>query len=76
MGYFKITVFIKNVFSGILALNVHRASGLKTEGGVFRWIFGMSNPDTYVKSQLGSVKNDMTGVVKNDVNPLYGNKTW
>ena len=64
------------MISGILAVNVHSATGLKAEEGLLKWMFGMSSPDTYVRSHLGSLKRDMTGVVKNDVNPVYGNATW
>ena len=64
------------MISGILAVNAHKATGLKAEEGLLKWMFGMSSPDTHVRSHLGSLKRDMTGVVKNDVNPVYGNATW
>ena len=65
-----------SLFKGILAINVHKALSLKQEGGLFKKLFGLASPDTFVKMHLGSLERDMTPVVKNDQNPNYGNKTW
>jgi len=59
--------------TGVLAYNIKRAKNLLDEEGFFKKLFKMAQPDTYVRSQLGTVKHETKAILHNE-NPVYGDE--